>query len=132
MSNFHSVWRTNMFEVTDEIAYNKLVTLMKDNGYVDDEFTNFDMKHGMAGSTDFDLEEIDEDILYYLSEISHLLPEGEVLISIEAWNSGFDAVGSVIRIFTKDDYYVVTAEELALAKAREILGNKKYPTSLYN
>lgn len=133
MANYECISRTNYFRVTDEVRYKELFDNLISES--DDVFDFTKLKedvvyHGFGsyGSVDYE-EGIDEDgypVLnfdLFLSELQKILPEKEAFMFFESGHEKLRYITEYVTICTKNEILTLSLENIAISKAKELLGD---------
>lgn len=142
MANYYCTTRTNYYRVTDEQAYAELFAGLHGT---DDSIEDFSEKlkdgtivhgFGTCGSVlwfrDHDAEEDYEDEYYseFLSRLQKLLPAGEAFIMMQSGHEKLRYVTGYATVVTADSIEFLSIADLAVRKAREMLGDDHFKTQL--
>lgn len=136
MANYNSCARTNYFRVTDEEKYKKLFEGLTAEDRVEDFTETRDgvIWHGFgsyscifwtSGEED---EECTRDDFY--TQLQEILPEDEAFIYLENGYEKLRYLTGFAEIVTKHDIRYVSVDDMALAEARNMLGNPDFTTQL--
>lgn len=142
MANYYGTTRTNYFQVTDEQAYAELFAGLHGT---DDSVEDFSetlkdgtIVHGFGtyGSIlwfrDHDADENNDDEFdsEFLPRLQSLLPAGEAFIIMEAGHEKLRYVTGYATVVTADSIEFLSIADLAVRKAREMLGDDHFKTQL--
>lgn len=127
MANYECTVRTNYFRVTDEKRYEELLNGLcaEDNIHDFTKVKDGVLYHGFGSYGSIDYIDKNEEYNFdeFLEELLKILPEDEAFMYFESGHEKLRyIVGSVI-IATKNKIVYENLENLAMNKAKEMLGN---------
>ena len=155
MANYYSASRTNYFRVTDEVKYAALIerltvgegelydfTKTDENGVIWHGFGAYDTIDYLNPAYDefgddedeFDEDAFDEedyedyDLDAFLKELATILPDGEAFILFNAGHEKLRYISGSAIIVTNKGIDSVGLEEMAVAKAADLLGVSIFST----
>ena len=139
MANYVSKCRTNYFAVMDVEKFTDIMKHLSGDGEIDfyehasDKgkymFYCDGVLNGYMNDPDDD-DSIDDATGQMIKELQAILPDGEAIILTEAGSEKMNYISCVATIITNNTTGYVNLYDVALEKARTILGNPEYNTQL--
>lgn len=139
MANFYGTFRTNYFHVKDETKFRDLMTHVTGT---EDSVDFWEKKDG-DGSTMFafgaygtipGIESLDEDgdtdVDYegFLDALRDCVADGDAIIMTEVGNEKLRYVSGIATVITSSDIEVLNLMDVAVKKARDMLGDTQWKT----
>lgn len=134
--DYNATTRTNYFSVTDPERLAQLVCRMSaedavqlfDDGHGKYGFGCYSNISGLIENDEGFLDEPDYDLM--CEELQSIIIYGDAIIIMEAGNEKLRYVVGIGTIITKDSIQVVSLRDCLLGKAREMLANAAFSTSM--
>ena len=131
MANYNCTQKTNDFKVTDEKAYQELISLLscedtiENDCDIDEETGEKTFWFGAYNSIDYIDENEENNFDAWLEKLQPLLADDSAFILIDIGNEKLRSVDGYVAIMTKNDIKYMSLSTYAENMAKEMLGKKE-------